>query len=139
MAELKGKKALVTGGSRGIGAAIAKQLASEGADVAITYRASVEMAKQVVTEIKQYGVNGIALQADARQAENVAAAVKEVIRQLGGLDIAILFRLWQFSKLKPLLYLDFKPSACCILFRIAIFWLIMLGLLIQNCSGLAQT
>ncbi|MEQ9000998.1 MAG: 3-oxoacyl-ACP reductase family protein [Coleofasciculus sp. B1-GNL1-01] len=89
MADLKGKKALVTGGSRGIGAAIAKQLASEGADVAITYRASVEMAKQVVTEIKQYGVNSIALQADAIQAENVAAAVKEMIRQLGGLDILV--------------------------------------------------
>ncbi|MEQ8969345.1 MAG: 3-oxoacyl-ACP reductase family protein [Coleofasciculus sp. C1-SOL-03] len=89
MADLKGKKALVTGGSRGIGAAIAKQLASEGADVAITYRKSTETADQVVTKIKQYGVNGVAIQADAMQAENVAAAVKEAIGQFGGLDILV--------------------------------------------------
>ncbi|MCA1991633.1 MAG: 3-oxoacyl-ACP reductase FabG [Coleofasciculus sp. S288] len=89
MADLKGKKAFVTGGSRGIGAAIAKQLASEGADVAITYSKSAETAEQVVTEIKQYGVNGVAIQADAMQAESVAAAVKEAIRQFGGLDILV--------------------------------------------------
>jgi 3-oxoacyl-[acyl-carrier protein] reductase len=89
MADLKGKKAFVTGGSRGIGAAIASQLASEGADVAITYSKSAETAHQVVSEIKQYGVNGVAIQADAMQAESVAAAVKEAIRQFGGLDILV--------------------------------------------------
>ena len=89
MADLKGKKAFVTGGSRGIGAAIALQLASEGADVVITYSKSAETAQQVVSEIKQYGVNGVAIQADAMQAESVAAAVKEAIRQFGGLDILV--------------------------------------------------
>lgn len=89
MADLKGKKAFVTGGSRGIGAAIALQLASEGADVVITYSKSAETAQQVVSEIKQYGVNGVAIQADAMQAESVAAAVKEASRQFGGLDILV--------------------------------------------------
>jgi 3-oxoacyl-[acyl-carrier protein] reductase len=65
---LTGKRALVTGASRGIGAAIAKALAAEGADVAITYEKSAESAAEVVSAIKAKGRRAVAIQADSADA-----------------------------------------------------------------------
>ncbi|MEL6276887.1 MAG: 3-oxoacyl-ACP reductase family protein [Bacteroidota bacterium] len=89
MAELSGKRALVTGGSRGIGAAIAIKLAAHGADVAITYGKSKDEADSVVAQIRSYGVQAIAIQADAMNSEYVAAAVRKVVSRLNSLDILV--------------------------------------------------
>jgi NAD(P)-dependent dehydrogenase (short-subunit alcohol dehydrogenase family) len=89
MASLGGKVALVTGASRGIGAAIAKRLAADGADVAITYARSPEKAEQVVAAIKQLGRRGIAIAADSADAAAVVAAVDRTAKELGRLDILV--------------------------------------------------
>ena len=86
---LQGKRALVTGGSRGIGAAIAKRLAAEGADVAITYERSVDRAEAVVNEIKKEGHRALALKADSADVEALRGAVNAAARALGGLDILV--------------------------------------------------
>lgn len=86
---LTGKIALVTGGSRGIGAAIAKRLASEGAAVAITYSSSPDRAEAVVKEIESAGGKAIAIQADAADAEAVKRSVNDTVERLGGLDILV--------------------------------------------------
>ena len=75
MSSLSGKVALVTGGSRGIGATIAKRLARDGASVAITYVSSPDKALAVVAEIEAAGGRGLAIQADSADAGAVAAAV----------------------------------------------------------------
>jgi 3-oxoacyl-[acyl-carrier protein] reductase len=80
MTHLSGKAALVTGGSRGIGAAIARRLAEEGADVAVTY---------VIAEIKALGRQGVAIAADSADAEAIKEAVAETVRTLGRLDILV--------------------------------------------------
>lgn len=87
--KLTGKVALVTGGSRGIGAAIAKRLAAEGAAVAITYVNGKQKADGVVAEIKEVGGNAIAIQADSADPEAVRAAVEETARTLKRLDILV--------------------------------------------------
>jgi 3-oxoacyl-[acyl-carrier protein] reductase len=88
-APLTGKVALVTGGSRGIGAAIAKRLAADGAAVAITYSASKEAADKVISEIAATGSQGLAIQADAANPDDAAGAVHHVVERFGGLDILV--------------------------------------------------
>jgi 3-oxoacyl-[acyl-carrier protein] reductase len=86
---LTGKVALVTGGSRGIGAAIAKALADDGADVAISYSASPDKAKDVVNDLLAKGVRAHAFQADQGNPSEVEALVKSVIERFGRLDILV--------------------------------------------------
>lgn len=89
MSVLSGKCALVTGASRGIGAATALRLAREGADVAITYERSADKAASVVAEIKAMGRNAVAIQADAADAAAVVSAVEQTVTALGGLDVLV--------------------------------------------------
>ncbi|MBV8566677.1 MAG: SDR family oxidoreductase [Methylobacteriaceae bacterium] len=86
---LTGKRALVTGASRGIGASIAKALAAEGADVAITYEKSAELAAEVKRAIEAHGRRGVTTQADSADVAAVEAAVEKAVAQLGGLDILV--------------------------------------------------
>ena len=86
---LTGKRALVTGASRGIGAAIAKALAAEGADVAITYEKSADRAAEVVAAIKAKGRKGVAIQADSADVAAIKASVEKTVAELGGLDILV--------------------------------------------------
>ena len=89
MTRLTGKRALVTGGSRGIGAAIALTLADDGADVVVTYGRSAERAAEVVAAIKAKGRKALAIQADAADPAMVRRAVDEAVAVLGGLDILV--------------------------------------------------
>ncbi|MGY3619016.1 SDR family NAD(P)-dependent oxidoreductase [Bradyrhizobium sp. USDA 10063] len=89
MSTLQGKRALVTGASRGIGAAIARRLAADGANVAITYERSADKAQAVVAEIERLGRRGLAIKADSADAAAVRAAVNQAAEALGGLDILV--------------------------------------------------
>src|SRR5437899_3200520 len=86
---LEGKIALITGGSRGIGAAIAKRLGAEGANVAITYTKGADAAAAVVKEIERGGRKAIAIQADATDADAVEAAVEKTVATFSRLDVLV--------------------------------------------------
>ena len=86
---LAGKKAIVTGGSRGIGAAIATRLAKDGADVAITYAGNRAAAEKVTGAIEAQGRRATAIQADAADPKQQAAAIEQAAEALGGIDILI--------------------------------------------------
>ena len=87
--KLEGKIAIVTGAGRGIGAAIAKTLAAEGAKVIVNYSRSAEAAAQVVSDIETAGGAAVALQADVAVPEQVEALVKSVMAQFGRIDILV--------------------------------------------------
>ncbi|RYG16932.1 MAG: SDR family NAD(P)-dependent oxidoreductase, partial [Caulobacteraceae bacterium] len=86
---LSGKRALVTGGARGIGAAIALKLAQDGADVALTYENSAEKAEAIAADIRALGRKAVAIKADAGSVPGGQTAVDETVAALGGLDILV--------------------------------------------------
>lgn len=86
---LENKRALVTGGSRGIGAAIVERLAREGAHVALTYVSKPDRANQTVATARGFGVKALAIEADSADAKAVAGAVERTVAALGGIDILV--------------------------------------------------
>lgn len=88
-ASLAGRRALVTGGSRGIGAEIVRRLVADGAAVAFTYQSSAETAEALAAELSASGTIVVAIPADSADADAVNIAVDETVSRLGGLDILV--------------------------------------------------
>lgn len=86
---LTGRRALVTGGSRGIGAQIVRRLTADGAAVAFTYASSAADAEKLVAEVAADGGKAVAIQADAADPARVAGAVEQTVAELGGLDVLV--------------------------------------------------
>ena len=86
---LRGRTALVTGGSRGIGAAVSRALAEGGAAVAVNYREGADQARKLVDELRKQGVQAMTVQADVSQADAVARMVESVKSELGTIDILV--------------------------------------------------
>jgi 3-oxoacyl-[acyl-carrier protein] reductase len=86
---LRGKRALVTGGSRGIGAAIAARLAREGADVALTHVSHAEAARRTVQDAQAHGVRALAIRADAADPRAAFEAVERTVAEFGGIEILV--------------------------------------------------
>ncbi|MGZ5620799.1 MAG: SDR family NAD(P)-dependent oxidoreductase, partial [Methylobacter sp.] len=86
---LKNKRALVTGGSRGIGAAVVRRLAQEGAHVALTFVSKSDQANETAKSAQAMGVQSIAIQADNADANAVVAAVEQTVDKFGGIDILV--------------------------------------------------
>ncbi|GEP07738.1 SDR family NAD(P)-dependent oxidoreductase [Methylobacterium oxalidis] len=89
MLSLQGKRAFVTGASRGIGAAIARRFAAEGATVAVGYERSADAAQTIATEIQTAGGRAVAIQMDAADPASIKQAVDRAATELGGLDILV--------------------------------------------------
>ncbi len=87
--KLDGKHAFVTGGSRGIGAAIVRRLAREGANVAFSYVSKPDLADELAREVRKLGVRASALQADSADPRAIAGAIDQAAKELGGLDILV--------------------------------------------------
>jgi 3-oxoacyl-[acyl-carrier protein] reductase len=88
-ASLAGRRALVTGGSRGIGAGIVRRLAADGAAVAFTYASSAAEADKIVAELSANGSKAVAIRADSADPAQVSAAVEQAVADLDGLDILV--------------------------------------------------
>ena len=89
MGVLSGRTTLVTGGSRGIGRAIALAFAREGADVALTYRRETDAANAVVGQIVGHGQRSLAVQADVAREDDVARMVAQVLAEFGRVDVLV--------------------------------------------------
>ncbi|MCY3505801.1 MAG: 3-oxoacyl-[acyl-carrier-protein] reductase [Chloroflexi bacterium] len=89
MSELEGRRALVTGGSRGIGRAICIELARAGASVAVNYNASEDAAREVVAAIEAEGGTAVAISADVAESDQAAGLIGATVSELGGLDILV--------------------------------------------------
>ncbi|RLC01980.1 MAG: 3-oxoacyl-ACP reductase [Deltaproteobacteria bacterium] len=87
--KLEGKKAVVTGGSRGIGKAIALMYAKEGADILVNYHSNDAAAKETVAQIEKLGRKGVAVAADVANYDSAQNMIEECVKQLGGVDIVV--------------------------------------------------
>ena len=88
-ADLRGRRAIVTGGGRSIGRALALGLAQSGADVAIVYRERADAAEQTAAEARSHNVRALAVQADTADEAQVQRMVEQVVRELGGIEILV--------------------------------------------------
>jgi len=88
-APLAGRRALITGGAKRIGRALALALAAAGADAAITYRGSADEAEQTIADLRELGVKAFAVACDVREEDSVMSAVAQVVERFGGLDLLV--------------------------------------------------